>query len=89
MQQRRHLTLSLHQVTALLMFGDEARKEAKEAKIEGNQAGGMGGKSTPNMGETSKPKQGLEWTERVVEKAHAAGLVNVTKHGKRRFAFIG
>jgi hypothetical protein len=80
--KRRHLTVSQHNVTGLLMFGDEAKKEAKEAQkiaaIEGNKSRSP---VTPNLGGPAQPKTGGEWTERVVEKAHAAGLVNVTKYG--------
>jgi hypothetical protein len=80
--RRRQLTVSQQNMTAVLMFAEEAKKEAKEAQekgrpIQNNPADYL----PPNSGEVITTKKTGEWTQRVVEKAKAAGLTNVTRHG--------
>lgn len=80
--RRRHLTVSQQHVTAILMFAEEAKKEAKEAQekaaIEGNKSRGP---VSLNSDEPVQKENSGRWTERVVEKAKAAGLTGVTRYG--------
>lgn len=86
---RRHLTGGQKLAASVALFGEEARKETKEAlekgRILGNQSRSP---SRTKMSETGKPpltaaelQKGGRWEEIVARKAREAGITGVTPAG--------